>query len=74
MSLKPNPIPPVPEETARAAFPGGNVLVQLRDTVGTVYTDEQIADLFPTHGQPAQAQWRLALVIVIATTINVVNS
>jgi transposase len=31
----------------------------------TVYTDDQFADLFPTHGQPAQAPWRLALVIVL---------
>ncbi len=43
MSLKALPIPPVPEETAhvaRAVFPRGNVLMQLRDTLGTIYTDE----------------------------------
>ena len=52
MSLKPGPIPPVPEETARVAhavFPCGNILMQLRDTLGTIYTDEAFADLFPTH-------------------------
>src|SRR5438105_13785944 len=27
-----------------------------------IYTDEAFADLFPTHGQPALAPWRLALV------------
>jgi len=57
MSLKPSPIPPVPEVTAcvaRTAFSHGNVLMQLRDTIGTIYTDEQFADLFPTHGQPAE--------------------
>jgi transposase len=35
MSLKSVPIPPVPEETARvarAAFPRGNVFMQVRDT------------------------------------------
>src|SRR5438874_11978634 len=67
MSLKPTPIPPVPEETARvvrAIFPRGNALMQLRDTLGTIYTDEAFADLFPTHGQPAEAPWRLALVTV----------
>jgi hypothetical protein len=35
MSLKALPIPPIPEETARvahAAFPRGNVAIQLRDT------------------------------------------
>lgn len=67
MSLKSMPIPPVPEETARVAhavFPRGNVLMQWRDTLGSIYTDEQFADLFPTHGQPAEAPWRLALVTV----------
>jgi transposase len=67
MSLKSLPIPPVPEETARVAhavFPKGNVFMQVRDTLGTIYTDEAFADLFPTHGQPALAPWRLALVTV----------
>ncbi len=67
MSLKSLPIPPVPEETARVAhavFPHGNVFMQVRDTLGTIYTDEAFADLFPTHGQPALAPWRLALVTV----------
>src|SRR3974390_2375399 len=67
MSLKCLPIPPVPEETARvgqAVFPRGNVVMQLRDTLGTIYSDEAFADLFPTHGQPALAPWRLALVTV----------
>jgi transposase len=67
MSLKPLPIPPIPEEVVRiahAVFPRGNVLMQVRDTLGTMYTDEAFADLFPTHGQPAFAPWRLALVTI----------
>src|SRR5258707_10536562 len=67
MSLKSLPIPPVSEEIARVAhavFPRGNVFMQVRDTLGTIYTDEAFADLFPTHGQPAEAPWRLALVRV----------
>jgi transposase len=67
MSLKPSPIPPIPTVTAcvaHAAFPHGNVVMQLRDALGTIYTDETFADLFPTHGQPAEAPWRLALVTV----------
>jgi transposase len=28
------------------------------------YTDEDFADLFPTHGQPAACPWRLALIYV----------
>src|SRR5215470_16917030 len=67
MSLKPSPIPPIPAVTAcvaHAAFPHGTVAMQLRDALGTIYTDEAFADLFPTHGQPAEAPWRLALVTV----------
>ena len=67
MSLKSLPIPPIPEEIARVAhvvFPRGNVFIQVRDTLGAIYTDEAFADLFPTHGQPALAPWRLALVTV----------
>jgi transposase len=67
MSLKSLPIPPIPEEIARVAhavFPYGNVFIQVRDTLGAIYTDEAFADLFPTHGQPALAPWRLALVTV----------
>jgi transposase len=68
MSLTIMPIPAVPEETARitqAAFPHGTLLVQIRDALGTLYTDEDFADLFPSHGQPAEAPWRLALVSVL---------
>jgi transposase len=68
MSLRPEPIGPVPEETARvarAAFPRGSIWLRLRDELGTVYQDEAFAPLFPTHGRPAEAPWRLALVTVL---------
>ena len=68
MSLKPQPISPVPEETARiarAAYPKGNVYMQMRDELGTIYEDEPFAYLFPNNGQPAEAPWRLALVTII---------
>ena len=68
MSLQPHEITPVPEETARvarAAFPAGTRYLRLRDDVGTIYTDERFAPLFPTHGQPAETPWRLALVTVL---------
>jgi len=67
MSLKPEEIPPVPEETARvakAAFPDGSPIMRLRDALGTLFDDELFADLFPTRGQPAEAPWRLALVTI----------
>ena len=68
MSLHPKSIEPVPEETARiarAAFPKGNGYLRLRDELGSLYTDEAFADLFPTHGQPAEAPWRLAVITVL---------
>jgi transposase len=67
MSLRPQPITPVPEETARvarAAFPSSNIFIMLRDELGTLAVDEDFASLFPTHGQPAEAPWRLALVTI----------
>ena len=57
MSLKPQPIGPIPELTAyvaKAAFPGGNPYMSLRDTLGTFYDDERFAALFPDRGQPAE--------------------
>jgi hypothetical protein len=68
MSLKIMPIPPIPEETVRvahAAFPHGTLLIQIRDGLEALSTDETFADLFPSHGQPAEAPWRLALVSVL---------
>jgi len=39
--------------------------MQLREVLGTVYSDTDFADLFPARGQPAEAPWRLALVTVL---------
>lgn len=68
MSLAPQLVPPVPEETievAYAAFPKGNVYMQIRDELGSIYTDDVFADLYPQDGQPAIRPWRLALVTVM---------
>jgi transposase len=68
MALRPEPIGAVPEETARvarAAFPKGHACLRLRDELGTIYTDERFAALFPSLGRPAEAPWRLALVTVL---------
>src|SRR5689334_8492509 len=67
MSMHPHPIDPVPAETARvarAAFRKGKLYLRLRDELGSLYADEQFADLFARRGQPAEAPWRLALVCV----------
>src|SRR4028119_1071421 len=68
MSLQPLSSRDIPEMTslvARAAFPKGNLYMRLRDEMGTLYTDEDFAELYPSRGQPALPAWRLALVTVM---------
>ena len=68
MSLHPQEIPPIPDETrrvAQAAFPHGNVYIRLRDELGTIYEDHLFAALFPARGQPAESPWRLPLTTVM---------
>ena len=66
--LRPMPIEPVPPETARvarAAFPKGNRYLRVAYELDMLLTDEAFLVLFPTHGQPAQPPWRLALVTLL---------
>jgi transposase len=69
MTLRPQPLPPVPEATVaavQAAFPKGNLYVALRVEFGTLYDDRLFADLYPPRGRPVEvAPWRLALVVVM---------
>src|SRR5437868_675275 len=68
MSLQIEPIQPVPELTAsvaKAAFPQGNLYLDLRDKLGTIYEDVFFSELYPNDGQPAANPWRLALVTVL---------
>jgi transposase len=68
MSLKPLPVPQVPENTAkiaRAAFRKGNLYMKMRDEFGSLFTDEQFAKLFSSRGQPALAPWRLAFITLM---------
>jgi transposase len=69
MTWHPHPLPPVPEATAaavRAAFPKGNLYVDLRTAFGTLYDDQLFADLYSDRGPPVEvAPWRLALVVVM---------
>jgi len=63
MSLRPDPVGPVPEETARvarAAFPRGTMWMRLRDELVVIYEDVSFRPLFATRGRPAEAPWRLA--------------
>jgi transposase len=70
MTLHATPVSSVPEETARiarAAVPKGNGYVQMRDGLGSLYTDEQFADLCAVRGRPVvpPPPWQLALVTVM---------
>ena len=68
MSLQPEALGAIPEDTARTArkaFPQGNIYLRLRDEFGTIYHDEDFAHLFSKTGQPALSPWRLALVTII---------
>ena len=69
MSLQPQVVYLVPEETARvarAAFPkGDNPSMLIRDHLGMIYADEDFAKLFPKTGQPAASPFRLALTCVL---------
>jgi transposase len=68
MSLHPQAIGAVPEETARIArlaLSEANLCVRLREVIGPLYEDILFVSLFPHRGRPAEAPWRLALVCVL---------
>src|SRR6266853_3482463 len=68
MSLRPQPIGSIPEQTARvahAAFPKGHPYLTLRDHLGAIFQDDDFAALFPAWGQPGLPPWRLALVTIM---------
>src|SRR5262245_39381886 len=68
MSLHPHVIATVHDETARiahAAFPKGHPYLTFRDTLGTIFQDEDFSALFPAWGQPGLPPWRLALVTIM---------
>ena len=53
MLLLSQPLPSVPDDTARiahAAFRRGSLYVLLRDQLGAVFADADFADLYPTPG------------------------
>src|SRR5437899_6683979 len=68
MSMKPQGLEPIPEETrllVQRLCPKGTMVTQLRDALGPIYSDEPFAHLFPKRGRAAEAPWRLALVTVL---------
>ncbi len=64
MSLQTTPIPAIPKLTtqvAQVAFRKGNTYMQMRDKLGTFFTNDHFRDLYPYDGQPAYDPWRLAV-------------
>jgi transposase len=59
MSLQRSSVPSIPPETvlvAKAAFPKGNVYMQMRDELGSIYDDALFASVYAEVGQPAIAR------------------
>jgi len=77
MTLHPQSLPPVPEATVaavQAAFPKGNLYVELRAEFGLLYDDQLFADLYPPSDRPVEvAPWRLALMMVMQYILRVLR-
>lgn len=58
-------IPAHTRRVARAAFPKGSLATRIADELGSIFRDEQFAELFPRRGQPAEAPARLAFVTLL---------
>jgi transposase len=69
MTWRPHPLHPVPEATAaavKAAFPKGNLYVELRTELGAIYHDDLFAGFYAEQGHPVEVPpWRLALVTLM---------
>lgn len=76
MSLQPKSVSEVPTETARvarAAFRKGNPYLRFRDEFGSLFTDQDFVQLYPSRGQPALSPGQLALVTLVQFTENLTD-
>lgn len=76
MSLQPKSVSEVPAETARVArvaFRKGNPYLRFRDEFGTLFTDQDFVQLYPSRGQPALSPGQLALVTLVQFTENLTD-
>jgi len=68
MSLRPQAVESIPEDTfrvAHAAFPkGDNPILALRDHLAQLFSDEDFIGLYHRLGQPGYSFWRLILVCI----------
>lgn len=73
MSMRQQPLPPIPAETVRQAkrnFPKGHPYIAFADAFGPVYTHEKFAPLFGPLGQGAISPILLALVCILQSAEN----
>ncbi len=49
----------------RADFPVGSLCIRIFDELGTIFQDQDFADLYSQHGQPEEPPFRLALVPIL---------
>lgn len=74
--LKPERNHKIPELTqivAKAALPNGNIFMTMRDEFGSIFEDEEFADLYPTIGQPAESPARLAMTTIMQYVENLTD-
>lgn len=68
MSMQPQSMPAIPEDTARLAKVlykrKGNIYVTIGDQIGPLFADVDFADLYAADGKPALAPNRLAMVVI----------
>ena len=64
------PIPPLTKEIARKAFPNGNLYMTLRDELGLLYDEQDLAELYSSEGQPALHPGSLALICAMQYMAN----
>lgn len=60
-----NSIPAETVQVAKAAFPHGNAYMELRDELGSLYTDAEFADLYLELGRGVESPAEMAIVSVL---------
>jgi transposase len=76
MSVQPGPWPDVPEETARVAravFPRGSLPMRVRDELGGLFKDADLAGVYGARGRPGLSPAQLAVVTVLQFTENLTD-
>lgn len=58
-------IPEMTQKVAEAAFPKGNKVMEIRKTLGVIFTDEDFQAIYPSIGQPAESPSKLAMATVL---------